>query len=62
VTQAYEGLREAEREAEGELRAARRALRVALVHAHEVGASYSLLARLLGVRRQRISQIVGGKG
>jgi hypothetical protein len=44
--------------AEVELSRARRRLRTTLRAAHQAGASYSLLARLAGLSRQRVAQLV----
>ena len=50
---------EAVRAAEAELERARRNLRTALRAAHRAGASYSLLACLAGLSRQRVAQLIG---
>jgi DNA-binding XRE family transcriptional regulator len=47
------------RRAEDAVRAARAELRAAVVQAREAGESLSAIARVVGVTRQRINQIIG---
>jgi DNA-directed RNA polymerase specialized sigma24 family protein len=47
------------RRAEDAVRAARAELRAAIVAAREAGESLSAIARVVGVTRQRIKQIIG---
>jgi hypothetical protein len=47
------------RAAEAELDKAREQLREAVVRAHRLGASYTLLGKLIGVSRQRAARIAG---
>jgi DNA-directed RNA polymerase sigma subunit (sigma70/sigma32) len=48
------------RHAENAVRAARAELRAAIVAAREAGESLTAIARVVGVTRQRIKQIIGG--
>jgi hypothetical protein len=48
------------RRAEDAVRAARAELRAAIVAAREAGESLTAIARVVGVTRQRIKQIIGG--
>jgi hypothetical protein len=48
------------RRAENAVRAARAELRAAIVAAREAGESLTAIARVVGVTRQRIKQIIGG--
>jgi DNA-directed RNA polymerase specialized sigma24 family protein len=47
------------RRAEEAVRAARAELRAAVVQAREAGESLSAIARVVGVTRQRVNQIIG---
>jgi DNA invertase Pin-like site-specific DNA recombinase len=47
------------RRAEDAVRAARAELRAAVVQAREAGESLSAIARVVGVTRQRVNQIIG---
>jgi hypothetical protein len=47
------------RRAEDAVRAARAELRAAVVAAREAGESLSAIARVVGVTRQRVNQIIG---
>jgi hypothetical protein len=49
------------RTADADLEEARRALREALRAAHEAGASYGPLGRVVGLSRQRVARIVHGR-
>jgi hypothetical protein len=53
ITQALEAVRARE----VDLDRARRELREAIQAAHEAGASYELIGRLIGVSRQRVAQL-----
>jgi DNA-directed RNA polymerase specialized sigma24 family protein len=57
VTHAAEELRTAE----DALEQARERFRQALTDAHKAGASYGLLGRLVGLSRQRVAVLIGGK-
>jgi hypothetical protein len=60
VSEAAENLRAVEDEYEPRLAEARAKFQDALIEAHNAGASYGLLGRVVGLSRQRVARIVSG--